>query len=42
MAFRTDPFRSSILASSALTRALAVLILLAALWAAIAWAVALP
>jgi hypothetical protein len=42
MTFRSDPFRTSILARSALIRALAVLILLAALWAAIGWAVALP
>lgn len=42
MTIQSHPFRSSILAQSALTRTLAVLVLLAGLWAAIAWAVALP
>lgn len=42
MTFRTDPFRISIMGWSAGVRVLAVLVLLAALWAAIVWAVALP
>jgi len=37
-----DPFLSSVMARSAATRVLAVLGLLALLWLAIAWAVALP
>jgi hypothetical protein len=37
-----DPFLSSVMARSALTRLVAVLALLAAMWLVIAWAVALP
>ena len=39
---KTDPFLSSLIARPALHRVVGLLGLLAALWLAIAWAVALP
>lgn len=39
---QSDPFLNSVLARSALTRLLAVLVVIAALWAMIWWAVVLP
>lgn len=38
----SDSFRSSLMARSAFTRLIVVAVVLAGLWAAIAWAVALP
>jgi len=42
MTIRTDLSFASLLAWSALTRVSAVIVLLAALWLAIGWAVVLP
>jgi hypothetical protein len=37
-----DPFLSSVMARSALSRLLVVAVIIAGLWVAIAWAVSLP
>jgi hypothetical protein len=42
MPFRNDPFASSLIGRSAITRLLFVAVGLALLWAAIGWAVVLP
>ncbi|MBP1860144.1 hypothetical protein [Rhizobium herbae] len=42
MKFDFDPFRASVMAFSSVVRVAAIGVLLVALWAAIAWAVALP
>ncbi len=42
MPFRNDPYTSSLIGRSALTRLICVAIGIALLWAAIDWAVLLP
>ena len=42
MKIELDPYRISIMGRSAITRVAGVILLVACLWMAIAWAVALP